>query len=154
MRTGSFLRMFLIDIVRLLFHSSDLLKKHGDLRVEDLPHLFPEDQTANMHAKYEGYLKEEIAACDAAKIEVSSFRMFKVFFKTFHSKILIVLLHVVLMTVFKLASSVLVRNLIDALSNQRDDNKLYMWAGLIAVTYIFQVAFMHHANKIVYNFFS
>lgn len=113
MKAGAFLRFFLIDLVKLLNYTRNLLKKNGsDIKMEDIPHLFPEDQTSNRHALYEKYLSERLQ-----KGEIGAVDMFIVFWKTFKWKIIIEILLAFGATASKLGSSLCIRNLIDDISH-------------------------------------
>lgn len=80
--------------------------------------------------------------------------MLKVFYKTFKNQFLMEYLFLFFMNVFKIISSVCIRNLIDDIANDKPQSRTFMWAGIIAASNILFILSMHHSNKINYCLFS
>ncbi|KAL4446519.1 hypothetical protein ABPG74_001260 [Tetrahymena malaccensis] len=154
LKTNWFQRIFLIDLLYLLFHCRKSVKDHKEIHLNDIPHLFPEDQISNLSKKFDVHIQKEQIELEKKKKEIGALTMLKVFLLTFKYSFFMEFFYVFCLNGFKIVSSICIRNLINDIAYQKPQSKQYMWAAIIAVSNFIQVLCMHHANKINYSLFS
>ncbi|KAL4472067.1 hypothetical protein ABPG72_007116 [Tetrahymena utriculariae] len=152
--TNWFQRIFLIDLLYLLFHCRKSVKDHKEIHLNDIPHLFPEDQISNLSKKFDFCIQKEQIELEKNQKQIGALTMLKVFLLTFRFSFFMVFFYVFCLNAFKIVSSICIRNLINDIAYQKQQSRQYMWAAIIAVSNFIQVLCMHHANKINYSLFS
>ncbi|KAL4446518.1 hypothetical protein ABPG74_001259 [Tetrahymena malaccensis] len=152
-KTNWLQRIFLIDLLYLLFHCRKQVKDHNEIHLNDVPHLFPEDQISNQSKKFNFYIEKEEKELQKKGKQIGAFSMLKIFLQTFKYKFLVVFLHVFSLNAFKIVSSVCIRNLINDIADEEPSSKQYMWVAIIAVSNFMQVLGMHHGTKVNYLIF-
>ncbi|EAR97613.1 ABC transporter C family protein (macronuclear) [Tetrahymena thermophila SB210] len=135
--TNWFQRIFLIDLLYLLFHCRKQVKDHKEINLNDVPHLFPEDQISNQVKNFDFYIQKEESELKKKGKQIGAFIFF----------------HIFSLNAFKIVASVCIRNLINDIADEEPVSKQYMWVAIIAVSNFIQVLGMHHGTKVNYLIF-
>ncbi|KAL4454635.1 hypothetical protein ABPG74_021840 [Tetrahymena malaccensis] len=154
MNTSWFSRIFFVDLFKLLLYSRKIIQRDKQIRVEDLPNLDPQEQTCNLNKKFEQNLQKEHDRSKSIGQELGAWSLLITIIKTFKGQLILEYLLLILMNALKLYSSIAIKNLIDNISNNIQQQEIFLWAGVVAASNIAYVLFMHHANKINYCLFS
>ncbi|EAR97927.3 ABC transporter C family protein (macronuclear) [Tetrahymena thermophila SB210] len=154
MNTSWFSRLFLVDLLKLLLYSRKVIQRWKQIRVEDLPNLDPQEQTCNLNQKFEKNLQKEYEQAKTHGKELGAWSMLITILKTFKGQLIQEYLLLIFMNALKLFSSIAIKNLIDNISDNIQQQDILLWAGIIAASNIAYVLLMHHANKINYCLFS
>ncbi|KAL4467227.1 hypothetical protein ABPG72_005852 [Tetrahymena utriculariae] len=59
MNTNWFQCIFFVDLLRLLFHCKKFVKSKNEMQLNDIPHLFPEDQICQISQQFEIFTEKE-----------------------------------------------------------------------------------------------
>ncbi|KAL4426784.1 hypothetical protein ABPG74_006581 [Tetrahymena malaccensis] len=154
MNTNWFQRIFFVDLLRLLFHCKKSVKSKTEMHLNDIPHLFPDEQICQIGKRFEIYTENEKNRLNKKGREIGALSMLKIFVLTYKHQFFMEFFYIFLLNAFKIASTICIANLINDIANSEPKQKQYMWASIIAVSNFLQVLCLHHSNKINYTLFS